>query len=201
MKPLNDFLIQPLGERYNNKLDVDGKELLLNSNIENYKFVNKLALVIEHPLNFCTDIEVGDIIVIHHNVFRRYYNMKGEERNSRSYFKNGQYLVSPEQIFLYYKNDRWNSFLDRCFVIPIREKNHIENKKTKSNYGILKYGNKKLEELNIYEGQTISFKNRREFEFAVNNDLLYCMRSNDILLNHGYKENQEEYNPSWAKGS
>ena len=45
------------------------------------------------------------------------------------------------------------------------------------------------------------FKSGAEWEFVVDNERLYCMKSNDILLKHGYKENQTEYNPRWAKSS
>ena len=33
------------------------------------------------------DINVGDTVIIHHNVFRRWYDQRGVERNSSSYFK------------------------------------------------------------------------------------------------------------------
>ncbi len=45
------------------------------------------------------------------------------------------------------------------------------------------------------------FKSNREFEFVVDNELLYCMQSNDILIKYENKGNETEYNPSWAKSS
>jgi len=53
----------------------------------------------------------------------------------------------------------------------------------------------------VEEGDIVSYKNKREFEFVIGDELLYCMKSNDILLNHGRKKNEEEYNPSWAYSS
>ena len=35
MKSVYDFIIEPLGETYNNKKNVAGKELVLNTKIEN----------------------------------------------------------------------------------------------------------------------------------------------------------------------
>ena len=47
----------------------------------------------------------------------------------------------------------------------------------------------------------VSFKAGSEWEFNIDDERLYCMKSNDILLKHEYKENQAEYNPRWAKSS
>ena len=40
MKSVYDFIIKPVGKVYDNSIDVDGKELLLNTSIEKHKFVN-----------------------------------------------------------------------------------------------------------------------------------------------------------------
>jgi len=37
-----------------------------------------------------------------------------------------------------------------------------------------------------------------EFEFIIEGERLYCMKSNDIALTHEYQGNEKEYNPSWA---
>ena len=78
MKGIYDFIVEPLGEKYSNKITSSrDKELVLNTKIEDFKFVNRLARVIETPKAFNTGIDVGDIIVIHQNVFRVFYDMKG----------------------------------------------------------------------------------------------------------------------------
>ena len=38
--------------------------------------------------------------MIHHNVFRRWYNVRGEEKNSKSYFKDNLYFVQQDQVYL-----------------------------------------------------------------------------------------------------
>lgn len=80
MKSLYDFIVEPLGEKYSNKIKVGDKELVLNTKIEDFKFVNRLARVVEIPKAFNTGIDIGDIIVIHQNVFRVFYDMRGEKR-------------------------------------------------------------------------------------------------------------------------
>ena len=83
MTAVFDFIIKPVGSRYNNEVDVDGKKLITNTRIETFKSVNKLAEVVSVPLFGETDIKIGDIVVIHHNVFRRFYDIKGRQKNSR----------------------------------------------------------------------------------------------------------------------
>ena len=89
-----DFIIEPIGDRYNNSVRVDDKELILNTEIFNHQYINRLAIVIATPLLFQSPVKVGDEVIVHHNVFRRWHDVKGRERNSRSYFKENKYIVS-----------------------------------------------------------------------------------------------------------
>ena len=92
MRSLYDFIIEPIGERYANTSKVNGKNLVLNTKIESFKFVNRIAKVIEIPLAFETKIKKGDTVVVHQNIFRRFYNMKGEQQSSRSSFKDNLFI-------------------------------------------------------------------------------------------------------------
>ena len=56
MKSLYDFIVKPVGDKYNNEIQVDGKKLVVNTKIESWKFVNRLAEVIETPVAFKTNI-------------------------------------------------------------------------------------------------------------------------------------------------
>ena len=111
MKSLYDFIVEPLGDKYNNTINIDGKSLVLNTKIENFKFVNRLAKVIKTPLAFNLDIKIGDIVVIHQNVFRTFYDMKGKKKKSRSFFKDNLYFCSIDQIYLYKNSNGWNSLV------------------------------------------------------------------------------------------
>ena len=197
MKALYDFIVEPVGGRYANKIKIGESELVLNANIENHKFVNVIAKVISTPVNLDTNIKAGNLLLVHHNVFRRFYDIRGNEKNSRSYFKDDKYFVSLDQIFMYNNND-WKAFGNRCFVKPLQSDNTFLTDSRKKNYGVLIYGNEELNKLNVSEGDIVNYKNKREFEFLINDQLLYCMKSNDILINHGQQRNEKEYNPSWA---
>jgi len=198
MKGLYDFVVEPIGDRYNNSVDVNGVKLIVNSKIETFKSVNNKAKVVEVPLSYNTDINVGDTVIVHHNVFRRFYDIRGNEKNSRSYLAENKYIVSIDQIYLYKRNHNWKTFMDRCFLAPIVNDKNTELNNLKIRKGVLVYGNTKLEKLNVNEGDVLSFKSLREFEFVIDKRLLYCMKSNDILINYGRKRHEEEYNPSWA---
>ena len=197
MKALYDFIVEPVGDRYANKIKIGDSELVLNANIENHKFVNVIAKVISTPVNLDTNIKAGNLLLVHHNVFRRFYDIRGTEKNSRSYFKDNKYFVSLDQIFMYNDNG-WKAFGNRCFVKPLQSDNTFLTDSRKKNYGVLIYGNEKLNKLNVSEGDIVNYKNKREFEFLISEQLLYCMKSNDILINHGQQRNEKEYNPSWA---
>jgi len=97
MRSVYDFILRPIGKIYDNSIDINGRELLLNTSIDKHKFVNNKAEVVSIPAAFTTPIEVGDEIIIHHNVFRRYYNMKGKEVNSKKHFKDDIYFCKIYQ--------------------------------------------------------------------------------------------------------
>ena len=197
MKSLYQFIIKPLKNRYDNVKDLNGKKLLINSNIENHLFVSKKAVVIETPAAYKTKINKVDEIYVHHNIFRRYYDMKGKEKNSSTFFKDDLYFAYPEQIYMY--NNK--SHLNYCFVKPLLNKNYLSINKEQNHIGILKYGNNVLDALKIKPGMLITFTPNSEFEFIIGNERLYCMKSNDIALIHEHEGNEKEYNPSWAKSS
>jgi hypothetical protein len=185
MKSLYSFIVRPYLDRYDNIRDIDGKELVINTNIENHLFVSKKAVVVSTPAAFDTNVRCGDIVYVHHNIFRRWYDQKGKERNSSTYFKDDLYFCSLDQIYMY--NNRCH--LDYCFVKPIKEINDLYNKKEKEYFGILKYSNNSLEAVGLKPGALVIFTPNSEFEFIIEGERLYCMKSNDIAVTHGYEEN------------
>ena len=104
MKSVYNFVVTPKGERYNNTKKVGDSELILNTEIFNHQYVNREAIVISTPIIGDTNIKAGDTVVVHHNVFRRWHNVKGIEKNSRSYFNESTYirLYSPLPNYFFY---------------------------------------------------------------------------------------------------
>ena len=198
MKSLYDFIIKPLGDRYENEIKIGDKTLVLNTKIESFKSVNNLAVVVETPKAFKTSIQKGDIVLIHHNVFRVFYDMKGVKKNSRSYFKDDLYFCAVDQIYLYKNTEDWKSFGDRCFVMPLKNEDILTNDKEQKLIGILKYGNNSLKALEINPGDVVGFTPNSEWDFIVDEQRVFCMKSNDIVIKYEHQGNQVEYNPSWA---
>ena len=201
MQGLYNFIIKPLNGRYENVKKIGENELIVNTSVENHNFVSKRAIVISTPKAYNTPIKKGDEVVFHHNIFRRYYDMRGDEKNSGSYFKDNMYFCNITQIYLYKNNDEYNTNLDYCFVKPIIHDKDFSLEKEVPLKGIIKYSNKQLESIGISSGELITFTPNSEFEFYFGSERLYCMKSNDIALTHEYEGNEKEYNPSWANSS
>ena len=197
MNSIYHFIVKPLDKRYENTKSVGDKELIINSSIENHIFVSKKAVVVSTPAAYKTKIKIGDEVYIHHNVMRRYYNQKGVEKNSGTYFKDNLYFVTPEQIYMY----NGKAHLNYCFIKPVLNKDYLRNRKEQPNVGIVKYSNSSLESIGITPETLITFTPNSEFEFIINGERLYCMKSNDIALTHEYQGDEKENNPSWAKSN
>jgi len=201
MKSLYDFIVEPVGKEYDNEITIGDKKIILNTKIESFKFVNNMAKVIEVPTAFKTKIKKGDLIIIHHNVFRTFYDIKGIKKKSRSNFIDGLYFCSLDQVYLYKTKDGWNSINNRCFIKPLESKDTLEVTKEQRLIGTLKIGNNSLEALGITKGDTVGYTPNGEYEFIIDKERLYCMKSNDIVIKYGNQKNQTEYNPSWASSS
>ena len=117
MNSLFDFIVEPVGQRYSNNVKIGDKSLIINTKIESFKAVNNIAKVIAVPKAFKTPIKKGDLIMIHHNVFRRFYDMKGREKNSKSYFKDNMYFVQLDQVYLYKPKNKWLALGDLLQIL------------------------------------------------------------------------------------
>ena len=196
MKSVYNFVVTPKGERYNNKKKVGDSELILNTEIFNHQYVNREAIVISKPIVGDTDIKAGDTVIVHHNVFRRWHNVKGIEKNSRSYFNESTYMISSDQIFLYKRDEKWKAPKGYCFVKPLKAQNPLNVDLEKPLVGIVKYSDGTTE-----VGDLVGFRPSSEYEFIIDGERLYRVLSNFITIKYEYQGDEEEYNPSWAESS
>jgi hypothetical protein len=196
MKSVYNFVVKPKGERYNNTKKFDGGELILNTDIFQHQYVNREAIVISTPIIGDTDIKPGDTVIVHHNVFRRWNDVKGAERNSKAYFDEDTYLINHEQIFLYKQEDKWIAPKGYCFVIPLKATDQFNIESEKPLQGIVKYSDGTVEVNNL-----VGFRPSSEYEFIVDGERLYRVLSNFITIKYEHQGNEEEYNPSWAQSS
>ena len=196
MKSVHNFVVTPKGERYNNKTKVGNSELILNTEVFNHQYVNREATVVSTPIAGHTDILSGDTVIVHHNVFRRWHDVKGKEKNSRSYFNESTYFITSDQIFLYKRNNEWIAPKGYCFVKPLKAVDQFNIESEKPLQGIVKYsdGTVKVNDL-------VGFRPSSEYEFIVDGERLYRVLSNFITIKYEHQGNEEEYNPSWAQSS
>ena len=195
MKAYKDFIVSPIGERYNNSKKIGDKELVLNTEIYNHQFVNRSAIVIDTPLLFESPLKQGDEIIVHHNIFRRWNDVKGREKNSRSYWKDNKYIISKDQIFLYKRGD-WIAMPGFSFVKPLQAINSFNTEEERPLVGIIKYSDGTFQ-----KNELVGFKPNSEYEFVIDGERLYRVLNNFITIKYEYQGNEEEYNPSWAHSS
>ena len=196
MKSVYNFVVTPKGERYNNKKKVGDSELILNTEIYNHQYVNREAIVISTPIIGDTDIKPGDTVIVHHNVFRRWHNVKGIEKNSRSYFNESTYMITLDQIFLYKRDKKWIAPKGYCFVKPLKAIDKFNVESEKPLQGIVKYSDGTIE-----TGDLVGYVPRTQSEFIVDGERLYRVLSNLITIKYEYQGNEEAYNPGWAQSS
>ena len=196
MKSVYNFVVTPKGERYNNKKKIGSSELILNTDIYRHEFVNRQAIVKSTPIIGDTEIKTNDTVLVHHNVFRRWHNQHGIEKNSKSYFDEKNYLVNYDQIFLYKRNNKWKAPKGYCFVKPLKaiDKFNIESEKPLQ--GIVKYSDG-----TVNTNDLVVFRPSSEYEFIVDGERLYRILSHFITIKYEYQGNEEAYNPSWAQSS
>ena len=201
MKSVYNFVVTPKGERYNNKKQIGDSELILNTEIYNHRYVNRVAKIISTPITMETDLKPGDEVIVHHNVFRRWHNVKGVEKNSRSYFNENTYIINHDQIFLVkycnsFSDNKWYAPMGYCFVKPIKKIDQFNIESERPSMGIVKYSDGTVE-----KGDLVGYKPKTECEFIVDGERLYRVLSNLITIKYEYQGDEEEYNPSWAESS
>ena len=194
MKAPFDFVIEPKGNRYNNTTKVGNKDLIINTEVYNHQFVNRESIVKSVPTAFKTEIQPGDTIITHHNVFRRWLDVRGKEKNSRSYFDENTYLVKEDQIFLYKRSNKWRAPKGFCFVQPIKQRDKLKPGEEEECIGIIKYTDGSYK-----KGDLVGFTPFSTYEFIIDGKRLYRVMTQFITIKYEYEGNEEEYNPSWAE--
>ena len=199
MRHTHCYIVEPINGRYNNKKNVDDNELILNTSIEDHKFVNRNGRVLALPIiNENEYLQVGDEVIVHHNVFRRYYDMRGNEKNSSSYFEEDKYFCYYDQIFLYKRDGKWYTPPGFCFVKPIHSLNDLTEDKEEPLTGVLKHVGRDLRDFGLDNDDLIGFTPNSEYEFVIDNERLYRVPINSISIKYGRKGSEVEYNTSWV---
>lgn len=179
------FLVKPLsGKRYNNTKEVSGIELILNTSEEDHKFSNREAIVVGLPLRYTGDIRVGDTLLVHHNVFKFYNDMKGNRKSGKSFFKDDEFLIDDDQCFMYKNETGWHPIGNVSFVSPVKAKDSYIGKNIKYEplIGIMEYPSANMISKGVNKGDTISFDPDSEYEFNIDGRVMYRIYDHRINM-------------------
>lgn len=179
------FIVEPYnGRRYDSIKEVGGIKLITSTSKEDHIASNRYAIVIETPINYTGPVKQGDTLLVHHNVFKYYNDMKGKEKSGKSFFKDNLFLIDNDQFFMYKQDGKWNSHSKYCMVKPIPKKDHYlkSHEDEEPLMGVVRYSNKELTRRGIIEGTKVSFQPDSEYEFTVDDEKLYRMFDNNITI-------------------
>lgn len=179
------FIAKPVnGKRYDNTKEIGGVDFIVSTSEEDHKFSNRFAEVVELPLGYKGPIKEGDTLLVHHNVFKFYNDMRGRQKSGKSFFKDDLFFIETEQFFMYKQDNKWNAYDRFCFVKPVpATESYIKKPFTNEPLvGLMKYPNEYLLERGIKEGDMVCFSPDSEYEFTIDEEKLYRMYDHQITI-------------------
>jgi len=185
MKSINQFIVNPLGEkRYSNTKNIGGIDFIVSTSEEDHKFSNRYATVVATPILYDGPISIGDTLLVHHNVFKFYNDMKGRRRSGKSFLRENDFLLDYDQFFAYKKNGSWFGHDKFCFVKPLpKEDSYIYKPFTfEPLVGEITIINEHLTDSGLKVGDKVSFKPDSEYEFLVDDERMYRLYDHAITL-------------------
>jgi len=185
MKSPFSFIVSPINDRrYDNVKKIGDVDFITSASEEDHKASNRFATVYATPINYEGEIQVGDTLVVHHNVFKFYNDMYGRRQSGRSFFRDDLFIVDNDQFFLYKKDGVWRGHDKYCFIKPSKKKESFLEKggSIEPLVGVIKYINKELEDLGLQVGDEIGYLPDSEYEFIIDDEVLYRMYTSHITL-------------------
>lgn len=117
-----EFIIQPKGGKAHVH-NIGQGGLILNTNFDDASSSNRIGVIESIPPWYDGDMTEGDEIIVHHNVFRKYNDFKGDERFSQDFFGHG-YTCPIDAIFAFRRDGSdWKCIDENIFVLPKKEEN------------------------------------------------------------------------------
>lgn len=179
------FIAKPVkGKRYDNTKDIGGIEFIVSTSEEDHKFSNRFAEVVSLPLGYNGPISEGDVLLVHHNVFKYYNDIKGRQKSGKSFFRDDLFFIETDQFFMYKKGSTWNAYDRYCFVKPMPATESYIKKPFSEEplMATMVYPNEYLLQRGIDKGDTVCFSPDSEYEFNVEGEKLYRMYDHQITI-------------------
>jgi hypothetical protein len=185
MRSPHYFIAKPIGgNRYSNTKSIGGLDLIVSTSEEDHKFSNREAEVIETPIGYEGPIKKGDILLVHHNVFKYYNDMKGNRRSGKSFFKDDMFFIEPDQFFMYKSDNEWKCHDRYCFVKPLpTQESFIFNPANEQPLmGEMRYVNDYLLSFGVNVGDRVCYQPSTNYEFQVDGEKLYRLFDHHITM-------------------
>jgi hypothetical protein len=186
MKSPHYFLVKPVnGRRYDNIKNWSGIEFITSSSKEDHMAANRYAVVLEVPIGYPGPVKKGDELIVHHNVFKFYNDVKGREKSGRSFLKDDIFMIDEDQFYLYKNDSGWNAHSKYCFIKPeAKVDDYILSKRGSLEHlrGVVVYPNAHLVSIGIFPGDRVSYTPESEYIVEVDGEKLYRMYSKNICI-------------------
>jgi hypothetical protein len=179
------FIAKPIdGKRYSNTKEIGGIDFIFNTSEEDHRFSNRRAIVLEVPAKYDGPIQKGDILLVHHNTFKFYNDVKGNRKSGKSFFKEDIFLIEPDQFFMYCRDGKWYAYDKYCFVkpIPVEDSYVMKPISNEPLMGEMVYPNDMLLSCGVKPGDKVCFSPESEYEFIVDGEKLYRMFDHQITV-------------------
>lgn len=179
------FIVNPLNDnRYNNTKNIGGVDVIVNTSEEEHKFSNRYAVVVEVPLGYTGPIKVGDTLLVHHNAFKFYNDIKGRRKSGRSFFRDNVFFIDSEQFFMYKNENGWNAYDRYCFVRRLPATDYYVKKSYtyEPMMGKMAYPNEYLKSKGVLPGDIVCFTPESDYEFDVDGEIMYRLYDHQITM-------------------
>ena len=179
------FIVRPVsGKRYDNVKKIGDLDFLISVSKEDHKASNRYGQVVSVPICYKGEINIGDILLVNHNVFKYYNDMKGVERSGKSFFKDNLFFIDFDQFFMFKSKDTWSCHSKYCMVKPLPKKNNYlkTHQDEEPLAGLIKYTNDSLIEKGVNVGDKVYFQPDSEYEYNLDGEKLYRMFTNNITM-------------------
>lgn len=180
MKSLFYYIVSP---RDNQRYDNTRGELIISSSKEDHLASMREAIVISTPIGYEGPVEPGDTIIVHHNTFKYYYDMRGREKSAWNHFMDSLFFV--EDPYAYKKpGGQWIGIGRYVFISPVENdySGILTADAEKPLVGTIKYANEQVLALGLKEGDTITFEPESEYPFYIDGEKVYRMYTKNITM-------------------
>lgn len=179
------FIVKPLkGRRYDNIKSIGDINFITSTSQEDHMASNRFAEVVSTPLGYDGEIKPGYILLVHHNVFKYYYDMRGRQQSSHNHFKDDMFFVEDDQFFMFFNDKDWKCYSKYCFIEPVELKDYylVKPGTEEPLLGKIRYINDELLDLGLKVGDEVAFEPDSEYPFYINDEKVYRMFTSNIKI-------------------